>query len=208
MRTKSRFIPCAVALLVSTAAHAKPADYYLEAQVLAVTLDAVAINADTPKADIDLNAIAAADPALSIQKGAGDAPDSMVMLSDVLFDFGEVDLAADSLGTLESVAQKLTGVQGLQIIGHTDSVGSETGNHVIGLERAKAVKDWLIDSGHIAEGDVSIISAGETNPIAPNLTPSGLDNAEGRALNRRVEFSIIETPNRSASIPFQVSTIF
>lgn len=208
MITPSHIVTCAAALLVSTAAVAKPSDYFVETQPLSATAVAAAETVETPTIDIDLNAIAAADPTLSIQQGEGDEPDTMIMLSDVLFGFGEDDLADESLGTLEGVAQKLSGVQGLQIIGHTDSIGSEEGNHALGLERAKAVQDWLIASGHIAEDAVSIVSAGETAPIAPNVTQNGEDNAEGRALNRRVEFAIIETPNREASLGTQVSTVF
>lgn len=68
----------------------------------------------------------------------------------------------------------------IKVLGHTDSVGSETYNLQLSIRRAEAVLGFLRDQGIpltrlIADG------RGETEPIADNREPSG------RALNRRVE---------------------
>jgi|GEM_PF-1689596 len=71
----------------------------------------------------------------------------------------------------------------LDIIGHTDNVGSETSNLDLSERRANSVRQYLIDKGVNA----SILTAegkGLSQPIATNAT------AEGRAQNRRVEFVV------------------
>lgn len=69
----------------------------------------------------------------------------------------------------------------VSVIGHTDSIGDSRSNYVLSLNRAEAVKNYLIDHGIQAER-ISVEGRGEAKFVAPNNTE------EGRALNRRVEF--------------------
>lgn len=73
----------------------------------------------------------------------------------------------------------------LHIAGHTDNTGSEEENLVIGQKRADAVKKYLQDKG-IDPSRITTVSYGESKPIADNSTE------EGRKINRRVEFIIVE----------------
>lgn len=73
----------------------------------------------------------------------------------------------------------------LHIAGHTDNTGSEEENLVIGQKRADAVKKYLLDKG-IDISRITTVSYGESKPIADNSTE------EGRKINRRVEFIIVE----------------
>ncbi len=202
-----RTTACAIAVISASSTFAKPADYHAEAQSkLALPTQAAVV--DTQAQTVDLEAIASSDPALSIRKGEGDEPDAMVMLSDVLFDFAEADLAPEALQTLEGIAQKLEGVRGIQITGHTDSIGSLESNEQLGLERAEAVAGWLVDSGYLPQGAITVFSAGETQPIAANSTTNGQDDETGRALNRRVEFSIVEEQKVTASLEAWHPTVY
>ena len=70
----------------------------------------------------------------------------------------------------------------LTIIGHTDSKGSDAYNMALGMRRAVAVRDKLIEFGLDPSRILSVESRGESEPIAPN------DTAEGRFENRRIEF--------------------
>ena len=68
--------------------------------------------------------------------------------------------------------------------GHTDNVGDADANLMLSLRRAEAVVEALVARGVprtslIAEG------YGSSRPIASNAT------REGRALNRRVEISLL-----------------
>ena len=104
-----------------------------------------------------------------------------VMLSaDAQFDFDSARLKANAdLPALASQLNQLE-VEGVTIIGHTDSVGSEAYNQVLSEKRAQAVADYLVEKG-IPKERLTVEGKGERQPIADNATP------EGRVLNRRVE---------------------
>ena len=70
----------------------------------------------------------------------------------------------------------------LTIIGHTDSKGTDAYNMALGMRRAIAVRDKLIEFGLDPARILGVESRGESEPIAPN------DTAEGRFENRRIEF--------------------
>ena len=70
----------------------------------------------------------------------------------------------------------------LTIIGHTDSKGSDAYNMALGMRRAVAVRDKLLEFGLDPARILGVESRGESEPIAPN------DTAEGRFENRRIEF--------------------
>ncbi len=73
----------------------------------------------------------------------------------------------------------------VEIVGHTDSSGSEEYNQKLSENRALAIADILIAKG-IEESRMTIIGQGESNPIASNET------AKGREQNRRVEVVVPE----------------
>ncbi len=73
----------------------------------------------------------------------------------------------------------------LEIVGHTADVGTSGAQYRLSLLRAEAVKSYLIDKG-IDEKRLSVKGYGGTKPVAQNSDESG------RALNRRVEFIILE----------------
>jgi outer membrane protein OmpA-like peptidoglycan-associated protein len=73
-----------------------------------------------------------------------------------------------------------------EIQGHTDSQGSDDFNLVLSAARAATVRGYLILKG-VQDSNLIAIGYGESMPVANNST------AGGRAINRRVEFKIIET---------------
>ena len=70
----------------------------------------------------------------------------------------------------------------LRIIGHTDSKGTDAYNMALGMRRAVAVRDKLLEFGLNPARILSVESRGESEPIAPN------DTDQGRFENRRIEF--------------------
>jgi pentapeptide MXKDX repeat protein len=136
--------------------------------------------------------IAASDPNLDVTTNEEGEVDAMVMLSDVLFSFGDASLEATALDTLRGVADKLDGVTAIEITGHTDAIGDEAFNEALGQRRADAVRDWLVANTDLTAEVVSARGLGEVDPIAPNVTDAGADNPAGRAQNRRVEFTLPE----------------
>jgi outer membrane protein OmpA-like peptidoglycan-associated protein len=73
----------------------------------------------------------------------------------------------------------------IEINGHTDNIGSDQYNLNLSEKRANSVTDYLVENG-IANQRLVAKGYGETMPKATNETE------EGRQVNRRVEFAIIE----------------
>lgn len=72
----------------------------------------------------------------------------------------------------------------IQIIGHTDSIGSSTYNLRLSKQRANIVRNKLIQLG-IHKSRIFIDGKGEADPRGTN------DTKQGRQLNRRVEISVL-----------------
>ena len=104
------------------------------------------------------------------------------------FDGTQVDFTrpawrTDAEQMLDGLVVDLLAVTGQQvkisIEAHTDNVGSNAGNIMLGLDRARAVRDYLVSRG-VAAARIRISSAGEDSPSASNTT------ALGRQQNRRI----------------------
>ncbi len=106
----------------------------------------------------------------------------VALSSDVLFDSGSATLqpgAQDKLREVARVFMRYPRTR-LEIIGHTDSRGSDASNQSLSDRRATAVRTALVSEG-VEAGRIAVRGVGETRPVATN------DTAEGRAQNRRVE---------------------
>ncbi len=75
-----------------------------------------------------------------------------------------------------------------KIVGHTDSRSAHTDNILLSLNRAKSVRDKLVDLG-VAYESLSVDGVGPNEPIASN------DTREGRAKNRRIEVTVTKEEN-------------
>lgn len=72
----------------------------------------------------------------------------------------------------------------IDVMGHTDSDGSEAYNQTLSEQRAQSVSNYL--SGHgVQSARLATRGYGEMQPIASNETP------EGKAQNRRVEIKLV-----------------
>jgi outer membrane protein OmpA-like peptidoglycan-associated protein len=113
------------------------------------------------------------------------------MPQDLLFATGSATLQPGLVADLRDVGNSLVRYPDsrVQVIGHTDNVGTAAFNIDLSQRRASSVASELIRAG-VQSGRVSIIGAGFDRPVASN------DTAEGRALNRRVEIIIIPTSTR------------
>jgi outer membrane protein OmpA-like peptidoglycan-associated protein len=108
--------------------------------------------------------------------------------NDVLFDFDKAELrpeAAEALGRVADIIRQRSPSR-VRIIGHTDSVGSDTYNQQLSERRARSVQQWLASNGG-GLPPMETVGRGEAEPVAPNATAGGADNPEGRQRNRRVE---------------------
>lgn len=107
--------------------------------------------------------------------------------ADASFDIGRADLKPAMRTVLDNYARTLNGhrVTTIDIIGHTDSTGSDALNDRLSLDRAQTTRDYLVSHG-VAASRIAIAGRGEREPIASN------DTDAGRAANRRVEIYIAE----------------
>lgn len=109
---------------------------------------------------------------------------TLILSSDVLFEFDESSLTEVADAELEAAIAELEGVNGgdLYIVGHTDNEHTEEYNQELSEERAESVKNRLNDLMDLNVFD-EVTTRGESfrEPIADN------ESYEGRAQNRRVE---------------------
>lgn len=106
------------------------------------------------------------------------------------FDFNKAVVKDEFLPRIRHAAEVLNNNPNLPtviIAGHTDNIGSHDFNMDLGLRRANAVRNLLIEYG-VPRDRMVAQTYGFTKPIATNDTP------EGRAQNRRVEFHIGQVP--------------
>lgn len=107
-------------------------------------------------------------------------------MEGLFFKSGSSVIEKKSYGVLDNIADimKKNPAYNLAINGYTDNTGSASGNLKISKARAAAAKKYLINKG-VDASRLSSEGFGIANPRATN------DTAEGRALNRRVEFKVV-----------------
>jgi len=110
----------------------------------------------------------------------------LIMPDNITFDTARSDLRPSFLEVLNSIEKVLNHYPDtkLKIVGHTDSVGTESDNLALSERRANAVAQYLI-SRRVSPQRVTAYGAGEGFPVATNKTELG------RSLNRRVELSVL-----------------
>ncbi|WP_324724378.1 OmpA family protein [Lelliottia sp. JS-SCA-14] len=128
-------------------------------------------------------------------------PKTVRLDSMSLFDSGKYDLKP---GSTKLLVNSLVGIKAkpgwlIVVAGHTDNTGNPGLNQTLSQKRAEAVRDWMRDTGDVPESCFAVQGYGESRPIATNDTP------EGRALNRRVEISLVPQAN-ACQIPGKPQT--
>ncbi len=106
-----------------------------------------------------------------------------VSTNGILFDVNSANIKPESYGVIRQIALALEeSDMNLNIIGHTDSDGSDDDNLDLSQRRAESVKAALVDDFGIVANRLTVEGKGETEPVAENNRP------EEKAANRRVEF--------------------
>ncbi|QBM22762.1 OmpA family protein [Citrobacter arsenatis] len=108
-----------------------------------------------------------------------------------LFDSGKSVLKT---GSTKMLVNSLVGIKAkpgwlIVVAGHTDNTGNPQLNQTLSLKRAESVRNWMRDTGDVPESCFAVQGYGAGRPIATN------DTTEGRALNRRVEISLVPQAN-------------
>jgi len=103
----------------------------------------------------------------------------------LFFRFDSEELTDESRALVQEVLQtvKAQPVPDVIVIGHTDTTGNEASNFELGMRRANAVRNLLIDAG-LSASAIDARSHGEMEL----LVPTGNDVFEPK--NRRVEITV------------------
>ena len=109
----------------------------------------------------------------------------IVTKSKIGFETGKARVSPASSGLLDTIVATINRCPGsnIEVSGHTDSSGDEKANIVLSEQRAKAVLTYLTDAG-VPSSRLTAVGFGSSHPLASN------DTEEGKALNRRIEFSV------------------
>ena len=108
-----------------------------------------------------------------------------IILRNIFFATGSSQLLNNSIPELEYLYSFLIQYPDIKIAihGHTDNIGSDTFNDQLSLERANAVRAYLLEKG-VSSERLNTKGFGASQPIGSNLTEAG------RQTNRRTEFII------------------
>jgi outer membrane protein OmpA-like peptidoglycan-associated protein len=108
--------------------------------------------------------------------------------SDVNFAFGSSALLPAAEPVLMEVGRVLSARPGdrMELVGHTDSVGTDEYNQQLSLRRAQAVRDFLVRNFPGLDANrFDARGLGESQPVADNTSNAG------RSQNRRVEIRLV-----------------
>lgn len=110
-----------------------------------------------------------------------------IVLQGVFFDFDKATLQPQSFPVLDAAAAAMLGqpTMRVELAGHTDWKGSDQYNKRLSERRVETVRQYLISRG-VQAYRLEAYGYGESVPVATNETDAG------RALNRRVEFIILQ----------------
>lgn len=102
----------------------------------------------------------------------------------IQFESNSASIKSESSGVLKEIADllKKQSTIRLQVVGHTDSSGTDASNLELSQKRAAAVKTVLTNNFGISPDRIDTAGKGAKEPVADNTT------RQGRAQNRRVEF--------------------
>ena len=113
-------------------------------------------------------------------------PGQIVNLSRIYFEYDRSDFMPRALIQLDQLLAFLNKYPDMhvEIIGHTDKMGTDEYNQQLSMRRSTAVLNWLVAKG-IKKERLRATGFGSSQPISTNAT------SEGRALNRRVEIKVL-----------------
>ncbi len=115
-----------------------------------------------------------------------------IVLKNILYDYNKSVLTEQSKAYIDTtllVFMNQFPTVKIEILSHTDNIGSDAYNLRLSQNRAKSVVNYLISKG-IKKERLTSKGFGSQRPVARNSNADGSDNPANRKLNRRTEFVI------------------
>ena len=111
-----------------------------------------------------------------------------VMAHKFLFAFDSAEIKTDYKPILDKAGEifALNPMLNIQVDGYTDSTGPAAYNQNLSERRAQAVKTYMVEEVGVDSQRLTTVGFGEANPVMSN------DTKEGRAKNRRIEFTTVQ----------------
>ncbi|GAB4289820.1 MAG: OmpA family protein [Ignavibacteriaceae bacterium] len=115
------------------------------------------------------------------KEGCEVIPEKFILSASTYFETGKSILLPEAYSELNKVVEVMLQNPNTiwRIEGHTDNTGSTEFNHLLSLNRATSVFNYIISRG-VDKNRIEVIGLGEDFPVADN------DTEQGRLLNRRV----------------------
>jgi outer membrane protein OmpA-like peptidoglycan-associated protein len=116
---------------------------------------------------------------------AGDAGKPSLSLPWITFEFGSAQLAPESIKVLQTLGKTLNDSYAdgkFMIEGHTDVAGTYDYNHELSLQRAQAVKDYLIQQAGV-KAQLDVAGVGYCDLANPS-SPRAAENRRVVVINR------------------------
>jgi len=124
-------------------------------------------------------------------RGIGLKPISDVAAIRVHFAYDSVEILPEARSILDTLgkalASKTLSASCFQVMGHTDSTGSDAYNDRLSQERAEAVVHYLEEHFGIETERLNAVGFGERKPLTENTSEAGRDR------NRRVEIATVSS---------------
>ena len=138
-------------------------------------------DSDCPSGEACVDGVCSVADASSMRPGsyaAGSVTSSEkeCSLESIFFDFDSAELKPAAVGALKETAQCLLkkGATNITVEGHCDPRGTEEYNMGLGLERAKAIKNFLVAYG-IPKTEIKVYSKGEEDASGTDETTWAYD---------------------------------
>jgi len=111
-----------------------------------------------------------------------------LVIPDVLFKFDRSELNPAFAGRLDTLISKIKNksFKRIEVLGHTDSFGTDEYNLQLSLNRAETVKKYLMERLNYAADNIITKAFASAMPVSSNAT------AAGRQKNRRVELVLVK----------------
>lgn len=111
---------------------------------------------------------------------------------DVLFAFGKSgyqDISHKGRAAISELIAQLhrehAKLERIEVVGHTDAIGSYASNQALGLKRAQTVRRLLVDGG-LPSSSITTRSAGSSEPVTEECYGGKAERVACNAPNRRV----------------------
>jgi OOP family OmpA-OmpF porin len=119
--------------------------------------------------------------------------------AESMFGFDRAALTPEGKASLDSFTAELAGTQfdSINVEGHTDRLGSEAYNQKLSLQRADAVKEYLVTTGKVDPAKIVTVGKSESAPVTATADCKGQSPTAKLiaclAPDRRVEIEVAGT---------------